>query len=373
MNILHFAGDDITSFNSSRWRICNAADVINQMDSHQVRIYSVAEWLRQTELAKMQCDWADIIVIQRIMIKESVEAARHWINRGKTVIVDWDDSYEEVDENNPAHDFWKKRKINIHAEHFSYNSYLDYDPLQQFAKGLEQITGGTTPSRVIVDDYISRTNVRWLPNFIDPSKYTNCTRQDHGDEIWIGWGGSMGHIQSWTDSGIVPALRELMLKHKNVRLLMIGDNRILKHLKLPEGRILFRPYVQYFQWGNMLADMDIAVAPLWGPFDRRRSFLKAVESCVAKLPLVATGDGQYTVYEEFFDCPSHIYVSSERTVESNTKRTERWFDALDEMVDNLKDYQRAANNKGFDRGMAWSVEENKTAVIKVYQELMSLP
>lgn len=372
MNILYLNSDGAAEYNSGRWRCAHPADALRQQ-GHNVFILSIKHWLHDTPVGRYAFANADVIVIQRVLIKESVAQAEKWRSKGKIVIADWDDHYISVNPTNPAWQFWREGMVEVSTGYTSYKKNIGYDPLVEFERGLSICSAGTTPSSVMVNDYIRYGNVFYLPNYIDSRMYHGFQKHDHDGEIWIGWGGSLGHIESFEHSGVAEALKQVLQEHSHVRFMLVGDQRILDKLSLPRNKVIFRPYVAYYNWPAMLAQFDIAIAPLAGAFDKRRSFLKAVESCVAKIPLVATGDASYPVYKEFFDCPSHMYIASEEVTPSKDARTRLWTAHLNAMIDNLGHYQENADTKGYDFGMQYDVFNNTDKIINIYERAGELP
>lgn len=379
MKVLHFVADDFQSMNSSQWTVAIPSDALMSA-GHDVHILSITDWLKQTDLAKFWCAWADIVIIQRVLVKESVGAVRHWTSRGKKVVVSFDDSYQHLGTSNergeragnPAEDFWLDRNVTVSTKHVKFKKKLEYDPLEHFAEGISYCAAGIVPSKVLRDDYSPYGNMFYLPNYIDPPRYLKEEKRDHGDEIWIGYGGSLGHIPSMVESGVEEALRNILMEYDNVRFMLIGDQRIVDKLHLPKHKVIFRPYVPYWAWPSMLMDHDIAIAPLWGAFDMRRSFIKALEASIGKLPFVATGDDAYPVYEDFFGTPGHLYVPSENSEPDYDRRAKNWHSALCEAIDNYSDYVALAEGS-FETGMKYSVDNNTDSIIDVYERVMNLP
>ena len=376
LKLLFFVSDDTTSYNSSRWRVSNFVDAAWKHDKCEIQILNIREWLGRTEISRYFCEHYDVIILQRVIVKESVEYAQYWIERGKKVICDWDDGYLQLVENNettnPAFEFWGKGTVTRNTGLVSFTEQIGYDPLDQFAEGLSALSAGTVPSRVIQEDYREWANVFYLPNFIDAARYAEMPKKKH-EGIRIGYGGSLGHLSSFRESGVKEALSRVLEQRASTSLFLIGDNRLIDALDLPPQRVIYRPYVPYYRWPEMIAHYDISIAPLAGEFDMRRSFLKAVEASVSRTPLIATGDREYPVYAEFFGCPGQTYVPSEKTLPTYDHRVDAWETALLEAIDNLDSYKEEARVQGFEYGMTFDIEKRVDDVLWIYEQVMELP
>ena len=312
------------------------------------------------------------------MVSESIDRVKYWRSKGKTIVLSFDDGYLQLKDNplvseNPAVSFWARGEVTQKIGGSEYKKYIGYDPLEQFVSGMTHCSAATVPSKVLASDYRPYTNTFYLPNYLDAEKYIkafNRRQKKHG-EIWLGWGGSLGHHASWTGSGILEALREVLRERERVKFLLVGDQRLIPKLKLPKDKLIFRPYVPYFRWANTIQNFDISLAPLHSKFDLRRSFIKAGEASLAKLPFIATGDSEYPVYEEFYGSPAHIYVPSELTVPGYDDRVEHWYNALNQMIDNIEHY-REATEESFEIGMRFDVDANVDNIIGVYEDIMEL-
>ena len=339
---------------------------------YSTNILNIQHWLQNTPEARVACSNSDIISIQRVLVEESIKQADFWIARKKAVSVDWDDHYRGVihSTGNPAKIFWHDSMVTVNTPYGSYQSKLDRHPMTQFEEGLTKITAGTVPSRIIVDDYKHLARMFYLPNYILAERYHEAHRSKN-DNIIIGYGPSMGHLQSVQDSGVNNALARVVRDRPNVRVLIVGDQRLLPLLPISKQSLLFHQYVPYFEWPDMLGRFDVSLAPLYHEFDKRRSFLKAAEAAMMGIPLVATYDELYPVYDEFKDFSSMRFVPSELTVPNYDERVELWYNALLDVVDNLSDYRERAK-RNVDRAMAFDVDANVQNIVSVYEEILNL-
>ena len=72
---------------------------------------SMLDWRNPTVVDELMQH--DVIVLERNMVTQEVhDLIRYIQGMGKTVVLDWDDSYEHLPWSNPAHSFWKLNKGN---------------------------------------------------------------------------------------------------------------------------------------------------------------------------------------------------------------------------------------------------------------------
>lgn len=339
---------------------------------YDVQIQSIQHWLADTHQSRVACSKANVIVLQRVLIDESINRALFWKAKGKAVVADWDDSYQHIFQStgNPAEAFWGRGEITVNTAVGSYKSYLDKHPLDQFAHGLSKITAGAAPSRVICEDYREIVPMFHLPNYFATEPYLKA-KKGKNDHITIGFGASLGHRTSIESSGFAHALARLMDARENVRMRLVGDRRLLDYLPVPKHKVQFMNYVPFSEWCQIVAGFDIFIAPLFDKFDMRRSFIKAEEACLMQIPLVATGDELYPVYKDFYDVPSHKYVPSELTVPDYDKRVELWYEALLDVVDNLDSYRHLALDSR-EYGLQFDVDRNVHNIIRTYEDILRL-
>lgn len=318
------------------------------------------------------CADSDLIVVQRVLVEESIEQVSFWKQRGKAVTVDADDGYDFVEPTNLAHGFWMEGRVTINTPYGSYQTTLDRHPLTQFHQGLSQVTAMTVPSRQLVRDWQQYGRIIFLPNYMDSPVYLSQPKQKN-DHIVIAFGGSLGHSESFIYSGVREALRQILFEYDDVRVQIIGDKRIADGLPLPKHKLIFRNYVPFSEWPSLLASYDIGIAPLASKFDMRRSHIKVLEYMLMRLPFVATGDNVCRVYEDFYNVDSGTFVSygDESTPDTYDKRVNEWYEALKKTIDNLAEYrERAARN--VEVAMQWDCDVNVPNIVRTYEEIMNL-
>jgi hypothetical protein len=176
--------------------------------------------MKKSEYARSILRKADIIHLQRVLVKETHEIIAYWRKQGKAVVVDFDDFYPLIEPSNAAAKFWLEGKVDVTlAGGVKYDMYLDPHPLEQFRQGLEYCTAGITPSYVMQKDFENVAPMFTVENYLDAALYENAQKHNNSPHIVLGWGGSLSHTQSFEWSGIHDAIRQILQERDNIRLL----------------------------------------------------------------------------------------------------------------------------------------------------------
>jgi glycosyltransferase involved in cell wall biosynthesis len=349
MNIVYVHADTPAEWNSSEWRCAIPARAINRTGRHSAELLDISDFALNTQQARQVCGAADVIVVQRKLFGPVLAAIQHWKARDKVVIVDFDDAYDLMPPDNPSYAYWHEGLIQRPGQ---APERVEPTPLTQFKWGLRLVDGVTVPSRRLLDDWAPYANVHYLPNFIELENYQNVSSNPH-EGIIIGWGGSATHLLSFTKSGILPALQNVCQARPQVKVMVCGhDYRVFDSLPLPLEQKVQQPWVPYAQWSQVLSLFDIGLAPLAGPYDQRRSWIKVLEYMVMKIPWIASEGPAY--YEQ----RSYGWV-----VKNNVKAWER---VLLDTVDHLADYRREAACEPYLYGIGQGIDENVDKIISVY-------
>ena len=353
MRVVYVFADHPSEWNSSEWRCAVPARAINRTHLHQAEMLSIHDFAQNTPTAQTACGQADILVIQRNLIGPVLAAVQHWKARDKVVIADFDDAYPLMPESSPSYAYWNHGLIRVQGPDGSLiQQKIDPLPLAQFKWGLRLVDGATVPSRRLADDWRSYTDVRYVPNYIELEKYMNVTRQPH-EGVILGWGGSLSHLQSFTGSGVLGALRKICRVRPDVRVMICGsDRRIPEQLGLPAGQIVQKPWIPYSKWANHLSLFDIGLAPLHGEYDERRSWIKVLEYMVMKIPWVAS------------EGPAYQELRSYGWLVKNVASAWEW--VLLDMIDHLDEYRKEAAGHPYFFGIGQNIDDNIDRVLAAY-------
>ena len=369
MVILFIVADGISEFNSSNFRVALPTDALIRA-GHEVHILNVRQWMAKTEYARSICHKADIIHLQRVLVTDTHDDIVYWRSKGKAVVVDFDDAYQMIHDDNAAAPFWLHGEVDISLPTgLSYSAKMDEHPVDQFQKGLRVCTALITPSGILSDDWRVGAPEFVVPNFLDTKLYREAPKHDNSPNIILGWGGSLSHVQSWKDSGINEALQQILQEQENIRLLIVGDKRVADQLPMRKDRVMFSPYTAWWNWQTTLMRYDIGLAPLAGDYDDRRSNLKVAEYLMAGLPFVAT---RSPVYEEFFEADSGRFTKHGHSKEEYQDRVEDWYKSTIDVIENIEYYRSLAAVNIDKYGMRYDADRGVSKIISVYKQIISL-
>jgi glycosyltransferase involved in cell wall biosynthesis len=356
MNIVYVYADNPQEWNCSEWRCAVPARAFNRTHRHRAALVSIAEFASNSNLSQQACEAAEVIVVQRNLIEGVLPAIQHWKAHDKVVVADFDDAYNLMQPSNPAYLFWTQGMVReIKPDGEIACSRLDPPPLTQFKWGLRLVHAATVPSTRLASDWQAYAEMHYLPNYIDLEKYQNVSPEPH-DGVVIGWGGSTTHLESFTGSGVLEALKHVCQMRPQVKVIIGGgDTRLLKQLTIPDEQKIHQPWISYSEWAHTLAKYDIGLAPLHGPYDERRSWIKALEYMVMKIPWVASEGAPYQELRPY----GWLVKNS----------VSAWEHVLLDMVDHLDDYKSLALREPFLFGISQSIDENIEKMLSVYKSI----
>jgi glycosyltransferase involved in cell wall biosynthesis len=367
LNIVHVFSDGHSEYNSSqhRGRTLHNAFLRAGINSSLVHIEA---WMK--DKMRPEVALSDIVIIERVLVEESVSMAKYWGGMGKPIVIDIDDSYHRLqsfeESGNQAARFWKEGLVDVSLGGMKFEKRLETTPLEQFRQGLKYCAGLTMPSRFLAEEWAPYAPTYFVPNYFDPSVYLPHKQSRlPSKEIVIGWGGSMSHKISFEKSGVAEGLRILFRKNPHVKFLLAGDNRILDILRLPRERVIYQPYVTWDEWPRVLSRMNIVAAPLHGPYDASRSAIKAWESASMGIPFVATGS---RTYEDWQENNVGWFVNDGPENEIG-KRAELWAERLIDMCDNYPRYKQEID-AALPYAQTWWVDNRVNDVIATYQTII---
>ena len=371
MKIVSMSADGGSEYNSGHWQTAIPCGALIR-GGHDVRIPHINQWLYNTEEIRRIVADADLILIQRVLVEESANMARQWKERGKAIAVTFDDAYQllKVEDGNQASKFWVEGKVEIsHPMGEAYEKHLEIHPLEQFRNAMRYINAGIVPSRILAEDWTPYCKMFYIPNYIDSPRYLKAKRDVRPDPNWItiGWGGSLSHLPSFKKSGVMEALRRVILKRDNVRFLLAGDKRVYDLLPLTESKKVYQQYVHYLDWPKVLARYDIGIAPLFSRYDSSRSSIKSEEYTIMGIPFVATG---CPTYQDWIDEGVGLFVDDDGDEKHADKRADEWELKLLDVIDNLE-FHRKKMADAFEFGMSYDVDQNVGNIIKVYEQVIA--
>lgn len=284
-----------------------------------------------------------------------------WKVRGKTLVAIFDDAYDIMHPQNISYAFWTHGELKMKdPEGNERTAYMHPKPIEQFAWGLQMTKGVQVPSVNLAKDWSKYNNTYYVHNFMDMDKYLDVEPlyPHPKEEIVIGWCGSMSHYASFVDSGVMQGLRTIARKYPNVKVMIGGDMRIFEQVEVKNK--VFQPYVPADKWTSLLKTFDIGLCPLAGEYDKRRSWIKALEWMGVKVPWIAT---KYPTYDEL-----HDYGLMTDNGYKN------WAASLEEMIVNYDKYKKRAETDSYEFALKQSAYENiEKVTLPLYEKLIEEP
>lgn len=208
--------------------------------------------------------WADMVVVQSLVNPRMIaDLWAYRVERGKKIITDRDDLLT-VQDDNPV----KATHKELHAVPWS----------KELIKVADLVT--VTTKTIAAECRQFNHNVHVIPNYLDMETWDIPLAKNETGQIRIGWTGSVTHKEDLRM--VLPSLKEVVRRRKNVKLVFCGDLSIGKELAdLPRDRYeLNMGTSNYYAWSALVHTLalDIAIAPLLDtPFNRARSALKYLE------------------------------------------------------------------------------------------------
>ena len=347
-----FVFSDETGWNCSEWRCVIPAKAINLTGQHQAKLLDIKLFASSSKEAVLICDQADVIVVQRNLFGDVPSAIQHWKAQGKIIVADIDDAYQLTDPSNISYPFWIEGKYYPNGP--DKPVVMEPPPLIQFKWGLRMVHAISAPSKLLCADWRSLNETVWMPNYIDAARYVSVPKIEH-EGIVIGWGGSVSHVPSWQKSGLITALKRVCKARPQVKVMVCGDKRVADLLSIPDKQKVFVEFTPAAGWYQTMANFDIGLAPLAGEYDRRRSWIKAIEYMVNKIPWIASRSDPYIGLESYGKLVDNTPIE--------------WEAAIMGCVDNLEYERKLAADKPYQFGVHQDINRNVSRIIDAYRAI----
>jgi glycosyltransferase involved in cell wall biosynthesis len=225
----------------------------------------------------------NILVFKLIMRKSIAEHVRKAQALGQTIVVDVDDFFEGLDENNRA--------------------YTSTDPLRDsennrdhYIKMIYEADAVITSTPFLYEYYSKRrNNVFMVRNGIDISRWTR--RKDIAKhKPVVGWVGAT----PWR-SGDLEILRPYIHQHftkHNLKFHHSGHTPnapfAFEQIGIPKSRCTIMPMAPILDYPKLFPPIDIGIVPLNDlPFNHAKSFIKGLEYAAAGVPFIASNSPEY--------------------------------------------------------------------------------
>lgn len=251
----------------------------------------------------------DTIVIKQLMERWMPFQMREAKKLGQRLIVDVDDAYDFLHEENQAK----------HTTDPEKNKISNRDHMREVIMEADIVTVSTP----FLLDYYSglRDNVVMVRNGVSPKQFPK--RKVTRDKPTIGWAGALKWrsndldvFKGWLGDFLVT--HDLMFVHAGHE---DKAGSFAEGADVPAERVITTPMRSIAEYHTML-DFDIGLVPLTNiPFNEAKSFLKGIEYAASNIPFVAS------------DLPEYRYLSETGGVGRVANTAEEWQAHLTELLD----------------------------------------
>lgn len=233
-------------------------------------------------------DWADVIIIQRMMGKGVQNLAYYCHMRGKKVVYELDDNVWCFPDS-PEYKTERAKDVPRETEEVIRCCDAVTVSTQPIAEEVQRRTGKTT--------YI-------LPNFLDFEKW-NAARVANikHEHFLVGWMGGHYHVQDL--ESMTPGLIKILEANKEVVFVFIGCCPMDLVVKYPE-RVFLQEFMSIDALPKTMAVMkfELGLAPLFPTeFARARSDIRLLQYSALAIPSVVSRWGEYSnMIDDGFPC-----------------------------------------------------------------------
>lgn len=292
--------------NTSQYRIHGPAKYLAKA-GHTILFGNMpGQMARHTDIPKnVEVDALDysqvreVVLFERNITPERVELLR--LAGAKRIIVTFDDHYGWLPPYMASSSYWE-------------NNY------SKFLKALGMVDLVVVPSIKLVSQFSGYAKkIQYLPNYLDPERWPDPSLNP---ENILGWGGSLGHVESWRDARLNASLREFLKLHPDWVFRYFGVSRPDWMLNHPQVQL--NSWVPFDEWPNQVNQFKLGIAPLHGDYDTCRSNLKLLEYQRLGIPWVATKDIPYN---------RPVVLKGGRLTKNS------WLDELHELASNTELYR----------------------------------
>lgn len=285
----------------------------------------------------------DLVVSQRAHTPEVLSLIKYIRQQLHTpVVYELDDTIHHLHSFNPAYAYYfnpeKKAKI--------------FEMLEGCIRESDAMTVSTEYLKKVYSRF--NKNIYVLPNCIDYEVFAdkNIRKHDHGDEIWIGWAGSVSHIPDLGD--VADAVKKILQEFPQTKLALGGFDG---HYVTANGKTRYLwdgiPYDRTVKihWVNdmknyptLLSHFDIALAPLADVvFNRCKSNLKFLEYAACGIPVIASAVEPYA--KTIKDGDTGLLIPASTSKKGSASKL--WYNAIKSLVTNEQLRRTLADNAKF--------------------------
>jgi glycosyltransferase involved in cell wall biosynthesis len=243
-------------------------------------------------------DPADIIMLPRVIEEMFIRLTKEMQKMGKKIVIDHDDNmfnispfsnhYEDHGTEEVVIEYMGE-KMQLWKDGENINIKENRKRMDLCRKALEQADLVTTTTDILANVYREyNDNVTVLPNCLDADLWQKLPLKERTD-IRFGWFGGSSHYEDL--ALIQPALEEVMKKHPQLKLVIMGQffKGIFKNI--PKDRFEFHSWIPTpaYPYKAAILDLDFAVIPLKDTdFNKCKSPIKWVEMGALRVPSVTS-------------------------------------------------------------------------------------
>ena len=358
MNFVGIYADTPAELNCSTYNIFDPCNAFNKA-GHNAKYFHINEFVANGPEVQKTISECDLLMIERNLFQDCLTILQFWKVRNKIIMIIFDDSYHQILKDNVSFPFWTKGEINYKdQEGKDQIGYMKPPPIEQLAWGISMSAGLQTVSQQLADDWSHLNDTYIINNHIVLENYMNIEPliKHDKDTILIGWSGSLSHLNSWTTSGALNSLKFVVRKYPQVKILTSGDKRVFDAIPVPKDRKMFQPFVPAEQYKSLVKSFDIYMIPLNGEYDKRRSWIKAIECCALKVPWIASD------YPTYNNCKQYGHVT-----ENGSKN---WTEAISNAIENLIQYREFANEVAYPFALTQDIDLHVDERIGLYKHVI---
>jgi len=331
-------------------------DAINKTKKNEAYLINSGQFAANSPEVQNLCNKADIIIIERNFFGDNLTMIMYWKVRNKMIVANFDDAYDMMRDTNIAYPFWVLGSAKNKTPEGEVDVEIKPLPLTQFKWGLRMVAGIMLPSKVLMKDWDRYSDAYYVPNYVDITHYKNVIKEDNGDNIIIGWGGSLSHVQSFEESGIIKALQKICKNYPQVKIMIAGDKRVYDKINLPDDKKTYNKFVKFSEWPKVLANFDIGLAPLCGQYDQRRSWIKPLEYMLLKIPWIGSDNKSYDDIKQYGKV-----IKNQQNI---------WYTTIEEMIQNLDDHRKFAKEEPYKFAMNQTIDKNVSKILNTCKEII---
>lgn len=233
-------------------------------------------------------DWCfdklDVVILKLFMNKDASKYIQEARKLGQTVIIDTDDHFEQLPEDNLAFTTTDPVKHPNNNRDHLIKSYSHADGIITSTKFLEQ-------RMLQYNDTVYR-----VPNSLDPSSFLYKMNLS-GSQPTIGWVG----IMMWRVNDLVEVsgpvktvIEQNDLKFHHSGIMLDRPNWAAEALNIDPNRMTGFTGARPEYYGNIFMPIDIGIVPLHtNQFNEAKSNLKGLEYALSGIPFVASSTQEY--------------------------------------------------------------------------------